>query len=50
MKHQTPSEFYTSPVNVELIGAGATGSQILAGLVRLHLGTSARDACPMLGS
>jgi len=37
MKHQTPSEFYTSPVNVELIGAGATGSQILAGLVRLHL-------------
>ncbi len=37
MIHQTPSVFYTSPVNVELIGAGATGSQILAGLVRLHL-------------
>ncbi len=37
MKHITPPEFHTQPVYVELIGAGATGSLILAGLVRLHL-------------
>ena len=37
MKHQTPSEFHTRPVYIELVGAGATGSQILAGLVRLHM-------------
>ena len=37
MKHQTPSEFHTRPVYIELVGAGATGSLILAGLVRLHM-------------
>ena len=37
MKHHTPPEFHTKPVYIELAGAGATGSLILAGLVRLHL-------------
>ena len=37
MKHQTPHAFYINPVEIDLIGAGATGSQILAGLTRLHL-------------
>ena len=37
MKHTTAPEFHTKEVHVELVGAGATGSQILAGLVRLHL-------------
>ena len=37
MKHHTPTEFHTKKVYVELIGAGATGSLILSGLVRLHL-------------
>lgn len=37
MKHITPPEFHTQPLYIELIGAGATGSLILAGLVRLHL-------------
>ena len=37
MKHTTPPEFHTQPLYIELIGAGATGSLILAGLVRLHL-------------
>ncbi len=37
MKHRTPPGFHTAPVHVELIGAGATGSQILSGLARLHL-------------
>ena len=37
MKHHTPPEFHTKSVYIELAGAGATGSLILAGLVRLHL-------------
>ena len=37
MKHNTPPEFHTRKLHVELIGAGATGSLILSGLVRLHL-------------
>lgn len=37
MKHNTPPEFHTDKVYIELVGAGATGSQILSGLVRLHL-------------
>lgn len=37
MKHITPPEFHTKQVYIELVGAGATGSLILAGLVRLHL-------------
>lgn len=37
MKHITPPEFHMQPVYIELVGAGATGSLILAGLVRLHL-------------
>jgi PRTRC genetic system ThiF family protein len=37
MRHTTPPEFHTQPVYIELVGAGATGSLILAGLVRLHL-------------
>lgn len=37
MKHQTPHEFYVNPLKIDLVGAGATGSLILAGLVRLHL-------------
>lgn len=36
MKHHTPPEFHEQTVFVELIGAGATGSKILAGLVQLH--------------
>ena len=37
MKHNTLPEFHLEKVYIELIGAGATGSLILAGLVRLHL-------------
>jgi PRTRC genetic system ThiF family protein len=37
MKHLTPPEFHTYPVYIELVGAGATGSLIMSGLVRLHL-------------
>lgn len=37
MKHATPPEFHTKPVYIELIGAGATGSLVLAGLARLHM-------------
>ncbi len=37
MRHSTPPEFHTPPVYIELAGAGATGSLILSGLVRLHL-------------
>ena len=37
MKHNTPPEFHAGKVYIELVGAGATGSLILSGLVRLHL-------------
>ena len=34
--HKLPSYFLTRPVNVDVVGAGGTGSQMLSGLARLH--------------
>ncbi len=42
MLHQLNSNLLSRKVNVTLIGAGGTGSQVLSGLARLHLAMVAR--------
>ena len=36
MEHLLPQHFLTRPINVEVVGCGGTGSQIMSGLARLH--------------
>ena len=37
MEHHLPAEFLTRKIFIAVIGAGGTGSQLMTGLVRLHL-------------